>query len=156
MPSSELNAASIMIRRVVTLSPEMDVYEAIDLLLQNHISGAPVVDPEGNLIGIFSEKDCMRVLIDGAYNNLPTATVASFMVRQVRSIPEDLDLLSITQIFLSTSYRRLPVVREGKVVGQISRRDLLQAAAKLLRATDDGKPSFLFLSRIADRKDAPI
>ena len=156
MPSSELNAASIMIRRVVTLSPEMDVYEAIDLLLQNHISGAPVVDPEGTLIGIFSEKDCMRVLIDGAYNNLPTATVASFMVREVRSIPEDLDLLSITQIFLSTSYRRLPVVRDGKVVGQISRRDLLQAAAKLLRASGDGKPSFLFLSRIADRKDAPI
>ena len=55
-----------MVRKLVTLTPESDVFEAIGQLLKNRISGAPVVDPEGNFLGIFSEKTSMQVLISAA------------------------------------------------------------------------------------------
>ena len=149
-------AKDIMVTRLITLTPDMDVYEAIDLMLKHRISGAPVVDDEGRLVGIFSEKDSMGVLIEAAVNNLPTANVASFMRTDVKSVDDQIDLLSLANIFRNSSYRRLPVVRDGKLIGQISRRDLLAAASDLLKPKAIKGPSFLFVSNIADRKDAPI
>lgn len=151
-----LTAKDIMVTELVTLSPEMDVYDAIDRLLQYHISGAPVVDNHGCLVGIFSEKDCMRVLLEGTYDGLPTNTVGAFMRTQVEVLEEDTDLLSIAHTFLNTSYRRLPVVRNGKVVGQISRRDLLKKWSELLRSAPSSRSSYLYLSLITDRRESPI
>lgn len=154
--STPITAREIMMSDVTTLRPEMDVYEAIDLLLEYRFSGAPVVDAEGNLVGILSEKDCMRVLLEGTYEGLPTATVNAFMQRNVCTITEEMDLLSIAHIFLSTSYRRLPVVRGKKVVGQVSRRDLLNCVSGLLRASPERHASYLYLSMVSDRNEAPI
>ena len=151
-----LLAKDIMATALITLAPEMDVYEAIDLLLRNRISGAPVIDAEGNLVGIFSEKDCMRILLDGALDGRPTATVGSLMQPEVYTITENVDLLSIAHVFVNRTYRRLPVVRDGKLVGQISRRDLLRAESKALRATPKARSSYLYLSAVSDRDDSPI
>lgn len=151
-----LLAKDFMVTDLVTLSPDMDVYDAIDLLLEHHISGAPVIDEAGRLVGIFSEKDCMRVLLEGTYDGLPTSTVGAFMRPQVEVLSEDTDILSIAHTFLSTSYRRLPVVRDGKLVGQISRRDLLKTWSELLRGAPSSNSSYLYLSMVTDRKNAPV
>lgn len=123
-----LHAKDVMNSRLVLLSPEMDVFEAIGLLLKNRISGAPVVDEQQNFLGIFSEKTSMQVLISAAYEQLPTCRVEAFMNKDpLRVIDEDTSLLAIAQLFLDTPYRRLEVLRDGRLLGQISRRDVLQA-----------------------------
>ncbi|NOX56447.1 MAG: CBS domain-containing protein [Planctomycetes bacterium] len=121
-------AKEFMVTRLVALRPDMDVFEAIGHLLNHHISGAPVIDEAGNFLGVFSEKTSMRVLMDAAYDQMPTTKVGAFMnTARGRIISEETDLMTITQVFIDTPYRRLPVVREGKLLGQISRRDVLKA-----------------------------
>lgn len=156
-PFTPLCAKDIMLTELLTLTPDMDVYDAIDQLLRHHVSGAPVVDDACRIVGIFSEKDCMRVLLEGTYDGLPTNTVGAFMQENVHVITEDMDALSIAHIFLHSSYRRLPVVRDGnRLVGQISRRDLLKAWNELLRSAPNTHASYLYLSLVTDRKEAPI
>jgi CBS-domain-containing membrane protein len=82
--------------------------------------------------------------------------VATFMDRSARTINEETDILSLAQIFLQTPYRRLPVLRDGKLVGQVSRRDLLQAVNDLIAVSPHRKSTLLYLSALVDRQDAPI
>jgi CBS domain-containing protein len=113
--------------KLVTLSPEMDVFDAIGRLLKNRISGAPVVDAKGDYLGVFSEKYSMSVLIQGAYEQLPSTGLRAFMNTDPdRTITETTDVLRCAEIFLKTIFRRLPVLRGRKVVGQVSRRDVLR------------------------------
>ncbi len=155
-----LMAKDFMVTRLVTLSPNLDVYDAINMLLSNKISGAPVIDEDRNLLGVLSERCCMRVLIDAAYENMPTTEVHSFMVRDVPTITEETDLLSIAQMFYDSTARRLPVVRDGKLVGQVSRRDILAAIQKLhsIAPSDVGqsRSDLLYLSSLVERNEAPI
>ena len=60
-----------MITRLITLTRDMDVYFAIGLLLKNRISGAPVIDNDNNLVGILSEKDCLRIFANGSFYDMP-------------------------------------------------------------------------------------
>lgn len=130
-----LRACDVMQTKLVTLSPEQDVFAAIDYLLKNRISGAPVLDENGDFVGIFSEKSSMDVLIESAYSQLPTTRVGYFMdIDRGRTISEHTDLLTIARIFLETPYRRLVVMSDQKVVGLISRRDILACE---LRVSDD-------------------
>lgn len=149
-------ARDIMVTRLVTLSPNMDVFEAVEQLLNYRISGAPVVDTEGNFLGVFSERCCMSVMVQGAYEQLPNTTVAAFMDSEADTIDEDTDLLSIAQRFLNTSRRRLPVVRGKMLVGQISRRDILKTARELFKQTDGPTWGSLWLSSTRPREEAPI
>ena len=126
-------ARDIMVERVVTLQPDMDMFDAIGLLLKHRISGAPVVDAEGTFIGVFSEMSCLRMLVKSAYEQLPTTQLFAFVDTEAETIGEETDLLTIAQRFLSTETRRLPVLSNGKLVGQVSRRDVLSAAHALVR-----------------------
>ena len=90
-------AADIMTRSVVTLSPDMDIYGAVQLLLKKEISGAPVVGPEGRLVGVLSEKDCLKVLAGGALDGLPEGKVSDYMTRSVESITPTTSLYDIVQ-----------------------------------------------------------
>ena len=145
-------AKDVMVAKLTTLSPDMDVFQAIGYLLKHRISGAPVVDDQKNLLGVFSERYCMRVLIESANYQLPTAEVSAFMDKDLgRTIPEDTDLLSIAQIFLDTHYRRLPVLRDGKLVGQISRRDVLRVAHKLSLGVEAREAALLYLRQPTHR-----
>ncbi len=125
-------AGEFMVTRLFRLKPEENVFDAIGALLKRRISGAPVVDPDGLLLGVFSEKDSMSVLIKGAYEQLPGAEVSAFMnPDRGRFITEETDLLTIAKMFVDTPYRRLTVVRDGILQGQISRRDVLRNARLL-------------------------
>ena len=112
---------------LITLKDEMDVYFAIGLLLKNNISGAPVIDNNDNLSGILSEKDCLRVFANGSFYNMPGGEVSRFMTKVVATVEPNTDLFSVADIFLKHNYRRMPVVKGKKLVGQISRRDVLRA-----------------------------
>ena len=139
-------ARDIMVSRLVTLKPDRDVFDAIGHLLKHRISGAPVVDEQRNFLGVFSERYCMSVVIESAHEQLPTAKVSAFMNTDVgRAIPEDTTLLDIAQIFLYTHYRRLPVLRDGKLVGQICRRDVLRVAHKLTTTAKGQKAAKMYL-----------
>ena len=123
------SAKHVMAKNLVTLKPDDDVFDAIALLLQRRISGAPVLDSNKRFLGSFSEQTSMSVLLDAAYQQMPTSRVRSFInPDRKRIIGEDLGLLDIAQKFLDTLYRRLPVLRGETLVGQISRRDILRSA----------------------------
>lgn len=154
-----LVAEEIMVTRLVTLSPHVDVLDAVRILLKNRISGAPVVDPDGKYLGVFSEKCAMQVILDAAYESLPTNHVGAFMDTQARTIRPNTDLLSIAQVFLLTNFRRLAVVDEaGTLLGQISRRDVMAAGLKVIDDTfvEVHESSLLYLSAIHERNAAPL
>ncbi|MBC8870594.1 MAG: CBS domain-containing protein [Planctomycetes bacterium] len=135
-------ASDFMSTKLVTLSPTDDVYDAIGRLLKNRISGAPVVDDKGNYLGIFSERHSMSVVIQTAYEQLPSSEVGAFMhTDRDSTITEDTDLLSCAEIFLKKAYRRLPVLRGDKVVGQVSRRDVLRREQVFTALVGRQKPS---------------
>ena len=121
-------AADIMAKSVVTLSPETDVYSAMRTLLKKKISGAPVVDQDGNVVGVLSEKDCLKVVTAEAYDGFPKGAVGNYMTRKIDTIAPSTSIYDIVNRFLQGHFRRLPVVDEtGRLVGQVSRRDVLAA-----------------------------
>lgn len=149
-----LLASDIMVTRLVTLSPDMDVFEAIGLLLKNRISGAPVLDDQQNFLGIFSEKTSMQVLISAAYDLMPTCRVEAFMNPDpLRAVDPKINLLAVAQIFLDTPYRRLEVLSDGRLLGQISRRDVLGAEHHLSMYVRDGEENLTKHSWMIRRSD---
>ena len=123
-----LTAADIMVRSEATLEPESDIYDALARLLKSRLTGAPVVDDDGTLLGMLTERDCLKVMVDGALDGLPRAKVSDYMTSPAESITPTASLYDVAQIFLTRSYRKLPVVdRDGRVIGQVSRRDILVA-----------------------------
>ena len=100
----------------------------------------------------------MHVLLDAAYEQLPSNEVRVFMDADAQTIEPDTHLLSIAQVFLLTPYRRLPVIEDGRLVGQVSRRDVLRAAMKLLKLSPSRAEgsSLLYLSALVERDEAPL
>jgi len=155
---SQKTARDFMVKKLVTLRPDMDVLDAVQRLLKNRISGAPVVDEDGKLVGVFSEKCAMQVLLDAAYEGLPSNEIRLFMDSEPQTIEPDTQLLSIAQVFLLTSHRRLPVLEDGQLVGQVSRRDVMKASLDLLQHSplrNEGS-TLLYLSALVERNDAPM
>lgn len=127
-------ARDLMSRSLVTLMPEMDMEQAIHVLLKNKVSGATVVNEDGEVQGVLSEKDCLRIFASGAYNSLPKTYVQDYMSKDVTTITPDADLFRVAELFLKNSFRRLPVVEDGILVGQVSRRDVLERSRELWQA----------------------
>jgi CBS domain-containing protein len=125
MPTA-YKAEDIMVRELITVRPETDAYDAIALLLKHRISGMPVVDSSGKLLGILSERDCLKTLLDSRYHNMPTAPVRELMTTEMKTIRPDLGLVEIADLFVNGKFRRLPVVDQGRLLGQISRKDVLR------------------------------
>ena len=120
-------ARDLMTKKLISFQPDDDVYMAIDALLKNRISGAPVID-KGRLAGVLSENDCLKVLAHKSFEQMPRAKVRDYMSpgQDCRTIGPDTDIFKIADIFLREKFRRLPVVDDGIVVGQVSRKDVLQ------------------------------
>ncbi|MCF7985077.1 MAG: CBS domain-containing protein [Thiohalocapsa sp.] len=119
-------AQEAMSRGLVTLHPEMDVLEALRILVEQRISGAPVIDQVGNLVGILTERDCMLIALGAGYHSEDGGRVADFMSRDVVTVDADTPVTEIAERFANTHYRRLPVVERGRVIGIINRRDVLK------------------------------
>jgi predicted transcriptional regulator len=122
---------------LITFKPDQLIEEVIDIIIAKGISGAPVLDDHRKLVGIISEKDCLRIIVDQAYHNLPGSSrkVADYMTKQVKTIPSTCDIVEVANEFLNTPVRRLPVVENGVMIGQVSRRDILRASKKIRPTT---------------------
>jgi len=147
-------AADIMTRNVLTLRPDISVIRAMRELVEKRISGAPVLNSKNELCGIVSEYDCLRVLTSGQFSSNShdeDARVAEIMTTDVETISPELDLFGIAHRFLERPIRRLPVVENGKLVGLVSRRDVLRGV-ETMRASlrkppqTESKPRGLYLS----------
>lgn len=124
-----------MARRLITVRPELEILEAIRILLKKKISGAPVVDESGDLVGILSEADAIRMLASDEYSHEDYeegGRVETFMTKEVRTIEPGLDIYSIAALFNNEDIRRVPVVEDGELVGQVSRRDVLRGIEEML------------------------
>ncbi len=223
-----IEARHFMKSRMVTFGPDTDALEAVEKLLAERISGAPVLGDQGRLLGVFSERYSMSLVLQSAIDGVPSVAVsnymntdmgrliledtdlltvarifldryyrrlcvedhanrvigliarrdvlqaaekvlprsahdsrlsrtdvATYMDRTASTVGEGLDLLGMAQIFLNTNYRRLPVLREGRLVGQVSRRDLLAAADALLQIPPTHERSMLYLSAVRGRSEVP-
>jgi CBS domain-containing protein len=117
---------------VPTLSAETQIMAAVDFLLRNHVTGAPVVDSNSRLVGIITETDLLRLLTEGSEGEpAAEATVAEFMTTNVITVSPEVDIYYVAGTFLANKFRRLPVVEDGKIVGAITRYDLLRVVRKL-------------------------
>jgi CBS domain-containing protein len=119
-----------MSTELVTFTPETEIIEVIDKMLEHRFSGAPVLNNDKELVGLISEKDCLKILIDSAYHNLPIRkhVVDDYMTPDPITVSVESDILDVANLFLQTGVKRFPVVDDkGKLVGQVSRRDILTA-----------------------------
>ena len=152
-----MRAHQIMTRPVFTVLPEATILEAATLMLQRHISGLPVVDAAGKLVGIVSEGDFIRRseigtqrkrsrLLNFILGPGQAATdfvhehgckIAEIMTHDPVTISEDTPLEAIVALMEKNKLKRLPVTRGGRVVGIVSRANLLQAVAHLARQIPD-------------------
>ena len=135
--SSMFEAETAMKTEVFTVKRQTPIYEAIKLLTENHITGLPVVNDDMVLVGVVTEKDVLNLLSNlDALMVVPdlkhsVAAVEDFMTKDVVSFDENDDLLDICECLIDNSFRRVPVTSGGKVVGIISRRDIVGFVLKM-------------------------
>ena len=163
-----MNAGDIMTQSTVTVDPDASIMHAIHLMLKRRISGLPVVDNTGALVGILTEGDLLRRAELGTQKRRPRwiefligpgrlaseyvsacgRTVREVMTTLVHTVPEDAPLTDVVKIMESRQVKRLPVVRDGRVVGILSRANLLRALVSIAR---DTKPVAMSDSLIRQR-----
>ena len=124
-------AQDYMTRKLVTFTPNMDIHRAITLLLGKGVSGGPVLDEKGYIVGVLSIKDCLKIAYDASYHHEPGGNVQDFMSGDVETIGAGTDIVEVAETFLKSRFRRFPVVEGERLVGQISRYDVLRALEHL-------------------------
>jgi CBS domain-containing protein len=128
---------SYMATQLITFRPEDNISKVVSTMLRYKISGAPVLNEIGDIVGMISEKDCMKVVLDYAYHNQPInrAKVGDYMSTEITTVSAEASIFDVANMFLNHPLRRLPVLENGRLVGQISRRDVLKAAQKMKSST---------------------
>ena len=131
--SGSILVEDYMSRKLVTFYPEQSILQVMEAFAKHKISGGPVLDDNGFLVGIISEADCMKQISESRYFNQPIMdkSVERFMSKNVETIPHDMSIFDAAGVFHRNNRRRLPVLKDGIVVGQISRKDIVVAALKL-------------------------
>ena len=126
-----VKAQDYMCEDLITFTPETDLFVAINKLLDYRITGAPVIDANGALVGLLSEADCLKAILTLTYHEEEMGGyVGTYMTPEVHTVNHDADIIKVAEEFIHNKRRRLPVVKDGKLIGQISRRDVLRAVEK--------------------------
>ncbi|WP_224491244.1 CBS domain-containing protein [Robertkochia flava] len=122
-----------MTKNLITFHPDQSILEVMELLIRYRISGGPVCNDDGDLVGIISEADCMKEISESRYFNMPILDkrVSHFMSTEVETIGNNESIFDAASRFNKTNRRRFPVLEHGRLVGQISRKDVLAAALKI-------------------------
>ncbi|NRR89964.1 CBS domain-containing protein [Winogradskyella undariae] len=128
-----LRVRDYMSTNLITFKPNQPIQEVVETLIKNKISGGPVVNDKQELIGIISEGDCLKQLSESRYYNMPLKhdTVDKRMAISVETIDGNMNIFDATNKFLNSKRRRFPIVENGKLIGQISQKDILIAALEL-------------------------
>jgi len=128
---AKITVADYMSKRLVTLTKDNDVVDAVKKLLDHKITGAPVVDQAGRLLGMFSEKDVMNIVLEAAYNQSMTGKVGDYMTKETISVDAESSIVDLAEKFQQTSVRSFPVFQNHELVGIVSRTDVLRALASI-------------------------
>ncbi|MBO0757771.1 MAG: CBS domain-containing protein [Bradyrhizobiaceae bacterium] len=175
-----MKAGQMMTRDVVSIAPNASIWEAACLMLEKEISGLPVIDHKGKLVGILTEGDCLRRAETGTERTRPRwletlmspdrlaneyihshgRKVAEVMTRDVVTVSEDTPLEQIVHLMESRRIKRIPVLRGGEVVGIVSRANVVRGLASLARVlppatTDDTTIRDQVLAELHRQKWAP-
>ena len=138
---TSLKVKDYMSANKCTFSPDMDILQAIYKMLESRISGAPVIDTHGNMIGFLSEKDCMKVALNAAYQEDGAAgRVSEFMTDGIHTLDAETPIIEVAELFLNESYKRFPVVMDNRLVGTITRQNILRALQYVSDPKDNEKP----------------
>ena len=134
---SKLTVSDIMQTQLILFRPEQIIHQVMQTFIKHRISGGPVVDEKGILIGIISEADCMKEISDSRYFNMPILdkSVQHFMTKNVDTIESNISIFDAAAKFSKSSRRRYPVLENGYLVGQISRKDIVIAAINMKSQT---------------------
>ena len=132
-PHHVLTARDVMTHSLITLTPETSIYDAIRKLVSRKISGAPVLDSDGKMVGVLSELDCLSVLASDQFHTEDhVAEVSEYMSTEFETIGPDTDIYTLAMYFRDKPARRFPVVGPtGDLVGQVSRRDVLKGIEEI-------------------------
>ncbi|WP_411893851.1 CBS domain-containing protein [Winogradskyella sp. A2] len=128
-----LKVRDYMTTSLITFSPDQSIQQVVESLIKYKISGGPVVNSRHELVGVISEGDCLKQLSESRYYNMPLEhdNVEKRMARNVETIDGNMDVFDAANKFLNSKRRRFPIVENGKLVGQISQKDILKAALQL-------------------------
>jgi len=131
--SEQIKVSDYMTRNLITFYPKQSVLEVMNILIKNKISGGPVVNEKHELMGIISEGDCIKQISESRYYNQPLENiqVEHHMAKNVETIDGAMNLFDAADKFLKSKRRRFPIVENGKLIGQISQKDILKAALEL-------------------------
>lgn len=128
-----MKVSDYMSTKLITFRPEQSMEEVVDSLINHKISGGPVVNDKNELVGIISEGDCIKHISDSRYYNMPMKDnrIENCMVKNVETVDGDMNIFDAASKFLNEKRRRFPIVKDGKLVGQISQKDILKATIKM-------------------------
>jgi len=133
-PAEQILVSDYMTTKLVTFKPSQSIHDVISALIKYKISGAPVVNEKNELVGIISETDCIKHISESKYYNMPmdnSHTVEKNMVSEVETIDKNMNIFDAANKFIGSGRRRFPVIENGKLIGQISQKDILKAALKM-------------------------
>lgn len=130
---SDIKVSDYMTTKLITFKPDQSVMEVMHSLIKNKISGGPVINDKNELLGIISEGDCMKQISESRYYNMPMENmlVEKHMIHEVETIDGNMNVFDAANKFVNSKRRRFPIVENGKLVGQISQKDVLKAALQL-------------------------
>ncbi len=125
--------SDFMDRKFTRFNPNLKLSEALNVLIDKRLIAALVVNEQEQPIGILSEKDCLREFLHRGYDRMPMGAVKDYMHPAPEAVSESMPIEELTELFAGTPHRRWPVVKNGKLTGQITRRDVLMGYHKLLK-----------------------
>ncbi len=131
MPLRKVTVRDYMSATQLLLKPDMDILQAIHQLVGKHQPVAPVVDEHGNLVGILSEKDCMKIALRAGYHEELGGRVSEYMQTSVESVDANTTIMELAELFVNKPYRFYPVVDDAEVVGQISCHEVLKGLEQI-------------------------
>jgi len=127
MAKAKILIRDYMSRNVVKLRPETEILRAVHDLIDGRVSGAPVVDNRDTVVGMLTERDCMKVVLNAAYHQEHGGLVKEFMATDIEVLDPELSIVDAAKNFYEKTYLRYPVVDNGRLIGVISRSDVMRA-----------------------------
>jgi len=124
-PVKDRTVADYMNQNFIKLSPKTTISNAINILMSERLIAAFVINDDNEVVGILSEKDCLNLVLHHSFDPRPAGLVKDYMHEMSLSIPSSTTALEATQILIEEKTRRLPVIDNGKLMGQITRRNLI-------------------------------
>ena len=131
---AQILVSDYMTKKLITFKAEDSLDYVIHQLITYKISGGPVINQAQELIGIISETDCIKHISESKYYNMPSDmnnTVGKHMAIEVETIDKNMNIFDAATKFINSKRRRFPIVEDGKLIGQISQKDVLKAALKI-------------------------